>query len=130
VPDFVFGIRDRNRKTGRNERYYFVEIDRGTMPVSRKDITQTSFIRKVLSYADTLDAKLAQKRFGIAGFQVLTVTHSQRRIIAICDTISELQNNKVTANTFLFKVDRNKQSHLHFHTDWHNIRGNPINLFT
>jgi len=77
VPDYVFGLRQLS--TGK-ERYYFVEIDRGTMPVFRRDIMQTSFMRKILSYADTFERGLANSRFGMKGFQVLTVTTSETRI--------------------------------------------------
>jgi len=45
VPDYVFGL--KNIETNK-QRYYFVEIDRGTMPVSRRDIKQTSYMRKIL----------------------------------------------------------------------------------
>ena len=50
VPDYVFGL--RLSKTGQ-ERYYFVEIDNGTMPVKRRNNRQTSYLRKILSYAHT-----------------------------------------------------------------------------
>jgi hypothetical protein len=33
--------------------YFLVEIDRGTMPVERSDITQSSMLRKFLAYGAT-----------------------------------------------------------------------------
>jgi len=123
VPDFVFGIRlmDDNRQT--REKYFFVEVDRGTMPITRADITQTSFKRKVLSYADTFESGLAKTRFGINGFQVLTVTTSNERIKAIQAVINDLPEKSFSAGTFLFKTKDDKQGHLPFHSAWQNARG-------
>lgn len=120
VPDYVFGI--KNRQTTQ-ERFYFVEIDRGTMPVTRRDITQTSFLRKILSYADTFERSLALKRFGIKGFQVLTVTTSEARIKAIQNAIATLPERPFSAGTFLFKTKVDNQIHFSFHSDWQTSKG-------
>jgi hypothetical protein len=44
MPDLVFGLRFPDR------RCFMVEIDRGTMPITRSDIRQTSFERKLRGY--------------------------------------------------------------------------------
>ncbi len=80
VPDAVFGLHYTHRPEGKNKAYFFVEIDRGTMPILRRDIRQSSFARKLHSYADTHDRKLHTKHFGIKNFRVLTVTTSRERI--------------------------------------------------
>jgi len=125
VPDYVFGL--RNAETGK-EKFYFVEIDRGTMPISRRDITQTSFIRKILSYADTLDSDLAFKRFEMKGFQVLTVTTSKDRIKAIQANIANLPKKPFSANTFLFKTKDDGQGRFPFHSGWQNAKGASADL--
>lgn len=125
VPDYVFGL--RQTKTGQ-DRYYFVEIDNGTMPVKRRDNRQTSYLRKILSYADTLENQIAQKRFGMNGFQVLTVTTSQKRIASIQAAIDRLPDRKFSPNTFLFKSKTEKQASLPFREDWHNWKGYPVEL--
>jgi hypothetical protein len=119
LPDYVFGLRS---KDGR-ERFYFVEIDRGTMPVTRRDITQSSFARKVLSYADTFERGLGLRRLGMSGFQVLTVTTSQARIQSIQDAIANLSSTSFSANTFLFKSKSDPQTPFPFHTGWQNTKG-------
>ena len=119
LPDYIFGIR---HKDGR-ERYYFVEIDRGTMPVSRRDIRQTSFMRKVLSYADTFNRGLAKQRFDISGFQVLTVTTSIERIQTIQRATAGLPDTSFSANTFLFRTKTDTQLSLPFLSGWQNLRG-------
>lgn len=125
VPDFVFGI--HNTQTNQ-DRYYFVEIDRGTMPVTRRDITQTSFVRKIRSYADTFERGLAKERFGINGFQVLTITTSEDRIKAIQDAIASLPERSFSANTFLFRTKGDDQARLPFHSEWQNWRGKPSDI--
>lgn len=121
LPDYVFGLRDENGR----ERYFFVEIDRGTMPITRRDIRQSSFLRKVLSYADTFERGLATKRFGWSGFQVLTVTTSKARIETIQHAIAALPNTSFSANTFLFRSKSDPQAPLPFHTEWQNAKGAP-----
>ena len=117
LPDYVFGIEDQNGR----KKFFFVEIDRGTMPVSRRDITQTSYIRKILSYADTFKRGLAIKRFGMNGFQVLTVTTSMQRIQSIQNAIKNLPGKSFSTNTFLFRVKGDNQASLPFHAIWKNF---------
>lgn len=120
VPDYVFGIRDTRAGS---QRFYFVEIDRGTMPVTRRDITQSSFLRKILSYADTFERGLAKSRFNMKGFQVLTVTTSEERIKAIQAAIADLPETSFSANTFLFKTKDDQQGRFPFHSGWQNAKG-------
>ena len=129
VPDHIFGIQNDTGTSKRNEKFYFVEVDRGTMPVTRRDITQSSIIRKVLSYADTLDRNLAEKRFGMKGFQVLIVTTSEKRIQAMQDAIATLPDTSFSANTFLFRVKDNSQTHFPFYSGWQNSKGAAVSLF-
>ena len=125
MPDFVFGL--RNAKTGK-EKFFFLEIDNGTMPVSRKDVMQTSFMRKVQSYIDTLDQDIPKRRFSIPGFQVLTVTTSDNRIASIQNAIGNLSGKKFSANTFLFKSKSDHQSAFLFHGKWRNSKNAPADL--
>jgi hypothetical protein len=119
LPDYVFGLRNEHGR----ERFFFVEIDRGTMPVKRRDITQTSFARKVLSYADTFERGLALRRFGMTGFQVLTVTTTPARIQSIQDAIASLPDSSFSSNTFLFRSKGGSQPPFPFHAGWQNAKG-------
>ena len=125
VPDFVFGF--RNTETGK-EKFFFLEIDNGTMPISRKDVTQTSFMRKVHSYIDTVEQDIAKRRFGIAGFQVLTVTTSEKRIVSIQKAIAGISDRKFSANTFLFKPKEVQQFTLPFYSSWMNWKNAASDL--
>jgi hypothetical protein len=45
IPDHVFGLEFNNQRC-----WYFLEADRATMPVTRGNLDQTSFYRKLLAY--------------------------------------------------------------------------------
>jgi protein involved in plasmid replication-relaxation len=52
-PDRVFGLHFEGVPESRQRAYFFLEADRGTMPVMRKGLAQTSFARKLLAYWET-----------------------------------------------------------------------------
>src|SRR5205823_3872848 len=87
VPDFVFGLifPDGSR------RCFMVEIDRGTMPISRSDFRQTSFERKMRTYLYAHAAKLHDHHFGWKTFRVLTVTTDQYRMSSMIAALKNLQ---------------------------------------
>jgi hypothetical protein len=86
VPDLAFGIgfRDGSR------RCFVVEIDRGTMPISRSDISQTSFERKMRGYLTAYAGRQHERQFGWKAFRVLTVTTDRCRLGSIVDTLRRL----------------------------------------
>jgi hypothetical protein len=98
APDKVFGIEDADG----SRRYYFLEMDRGTMPVARSDIRHTSLLRKFLSYDATFRDNLHRNLFGLPGFQVLTVTTSEERIATCVEVLRELTHTRDAAKRFLF----------------------------
>jgi len=89
-PDRVFGLRFADRPEGRQVAYFFLEADRGTMPVTRKELRQTSFRRKLLAYQETWRQGLHRSHLGIPNFRVLTVTTSEERmrhLVAACRSL-------------------------------------------
>jgi len=64
----------------RRKAFFLVEIDRGTMPVARRDLKQSSILRKLLAYQTMWKMKLHQKHFGWGNFRVLFVTESSERV--------------------------------------------------
>ncbi len=104
VPDAVFGIEYIDKPEGKNKAYFFVEIDRGAMPILRRDIRQTSFSRKMHSYADTFERKLHSENFGIKNFRVLTVTTSQERIETMIGAFESEVADIAPVGMFLFHV--------------------------
>lgn len=78
-PDRIFGLRFEGKPENQQQVYFFLEADRGTMPVARKGLTQTSFLRKLLAYRETWRQRLHTVHLGISNFRVLTVTTSRER---------------------------------------------------
>lgn len=103
VPDCVFGLEYRG------ERYwYFLEADRGTMPVTRRSLQPSSIRRKFHCYAATWEQKIHQK-LGIRRFRVLTVTTKSNRVesmIRICR-----DNIKTGRGLFLFTTLESLKKH-------------------
>ncbi|HEX4960621.1 MAG TPA: replication-relaxation family protein [Thermoanaerobaculia bacterium] len=79
-PDKVFGLRFEGRPENRRHAFFFLEADRGTMPVARKGLAQTSFLRKLLSYRETWRQGLHRAHLGIPNFRVVTVTTNRERV--------------------------------------------------
>jgi DNA-binding Lrp family transcriptional regulator len=78
IPDRVFGLEFAGKQC-----WYFLEADRGTMPITRDNLDQTSFQRKLLAYEATWTQNLHRTRFGWQRFRVLTVTTSSQRVQGI-----------------------------------------------
>jgi hypothetical protein len=91
IPDLAFGLlfKDGSR------RCFMVEIDRGTMPIIRRDIRQTSLERKMRTYLAAHAAKKHKRQFGWKTFRVLTVTTDEHRVRS---TLDELRNLRVAGS--------------------------------
>ncbi len=76
IPDAGFSIGEGDA----DHAYCILEVDRGTMPVTRSDPNQTSFQRKVLAYRETRSAGVLWKRWDVPGFRVLVVTETRKRM--------------------------------------------------
>jgi hypothetical protein len=98
APDKVFGIEHADG----SRRYYFLEMDRGTMPVARSDLRRTSLLRKFLSYDATFRDNLHRSLYALPGFQVLTVTTSEERIGTCVEVLRELAHARDGVKRFLF----------------------------
>lgn len=91
IPDFVFAL-DYPDVAGQNQRaYFFLEADRGTMPVKRHSLSQTSFYRKLLAYETTWVQDIHRQQLGIHRFRVLTVTTIPKRVETLAQACSELK---------------------------------------
>jgi hypothetical protein len=92
IPDRVFAFEFPDAQGVTERAYFFLEADRGTMPVVRKNLTQTSFYRKLLAYAATWTQDLHRTLFGFHRFRVLTVTESSERVKSLVETCSKLEH--------------------------------------
>lgn len=82
IPDAVFGLETTNS----HRTWFVLEADRATMPVTRSNLDQSSFRRKILAYQATWTQNLHRTQFGWQRFRVLTITTSQERL----DTMQEV----------------------------------------
>ena len=85
APDYPFAIQYPDGRF----RAFLVECDRGTMPVDRANLQQTSLKRKFLAYAAAKRADLHQRQFGWKAFRVLLVTTNKQRADNVLATIRE-----------------------------------------
>jgi len=92
VPDLVFALDASNQHGSINRSFFFLEVDRGTMPVIRKSLVQSSFYRKLLAYEATWAKGLHRSQFGFHRFRVLTVTTSAARVKSLVDACSQLKS--------------------------------------
>lgn len=86
-PDKVFGLQVSGEE---RPAVFFLEADRGTMPVTRAGLSQSSFFRKLLAYQATWTQGIHRSRFGFPRFRVLTVTSSPERVghlVAACQRL-------------------------------------------
>lgn len=99
LPDAAFAL-ERMRSDGTTERaYFFLEADRGTMPVARKSLAQTSFRRKFVAYEATWSHGIHRSRFGLNRFRLLTVGTSAARLSSLRNECAKLKSGK---GLFLF----------------------------
>ena len=120
IPDRVFALEYPDKEGGTKRIYFFLEADRGTMPVKRRHFSQTSFFRKLLAYEATWSQAIHQKKFGFNRFRVLTVTTSAVRVRSLVEACSELKRGH---GLFLFVDFRALQNTPSILTHpWHTTR--------
>ena len=99
VPDCVFGLEFTDQPPERSRAYFFLEADRGTMPITRNGLHHSSFHRKFLAYEATWLQELHRKHFGFNRFRVLTVTTSADRLTHLVEASRQLNRGQ---GLFLF----------------------------
>lgn len=99
IPDRVFALDFGVQSVKENRAFFFLEADRGTMPVTRRNLSQTSFYRKLLAYEATWSQSIHRARFGFHRFRVLTVTTSRARLERIIEATRTLERGR---GLFLF----------------------------
>jgi hypothetical protein len=91
VPDRVFALEFPDASGQTQRVHFFLEADKGTMPVMRRTLSQTSFFRKLLAYEATWTQKIHQRHLGIHRFRVLAVTTSVARVKSLVEACSRLK---------------------------------------
>ena len=108
IPDRVFALEAEEESPAQKPAVFFLEADRGTMPVIRKNLSQTSFYRKLLAYQATWTQGLHHSLFGFHRFRVLTVTTSTARVQSLVAACSQLKSGH---GLFLFTDQATLQKH-------------------
>ena len=104
IPDFVFCLSAASNE----RRNFFVEIDRGTMPVARRDFTQTSFERKMRAYLAAYAAKMHEKQFGWKSCRILTVTTDRKRARSMMDALRRLRAHGTPGPSLFYFATRDE----------------------
>ena len=100
VPDGLFGLTFPDETAA----YFLLELDRGTIPISRSRDDHRSIRRKLKTYHDGWRAQRHVEQFGIKQMRVLTVTSSKQRVLNIVGAVRSITEDR-GSNFFLF-VDR------------------------
>jgi hypothetical protein len=121
IPDYVFALIKGNETC-----VYCLEIDRGTMPVFRERLSQTSFARKILAYHETWKSRFAEENFDWKRFRVVTVTSSSERSSHLTGACQKLLKNKSGGKLFLFSSESEISESLDIYTHlWRTGKGMP-----
>ena len=105
VPDGLFGLRFADDTAA----YFALEVDRGTIPITRTDANGTPAWRKSIAYKlatywEAWKAGQHGKQFGLKQMRVAFVTSSRERVEHMLDVVGEITEGKGTG-LFVF-VDR------------------------
>ena len=124
IPDRVFGL-EYTAPGGKPTRaYYFLEADRGTMPVTRQNLSQSSFYRKLLAYEATWTQNLHRTRLGLHRFRVLTVTNGPERVQTLVEACRQLERGQ---GLFLFTAAEAVRAHSYpLAMPWVSARENAV----
>jgi hypothetical protein len=89
-PDAIFSI---------NDTYFVLEADRGTEPVLRNNLNETSYLKKLLQYRDVLKNQTYKKVWNIPNMIVLNITTKAERVQSLTDLMVKLN---ITSKSLTF----------------------------
>lgn len=124
-PDLVFGLLfpDGSR------RCFMVEIDRGTMPVTRAGMTQSSFERKMRGYLSAHASGRHTEQLGWKTFRVLVVTTDQQRTRSMLKALREQPTPPGPGpSLFLFALRSELRSSNPLSHNWADASGRTMRL--
>lgn len=101
VPDAAFAVERTDQSGGTRRWNFFLEADRGTMPLHRKSLRQSSIHRKVLAYSKSRASGVLKDKFGVPGFQVIFIARSKERLQHIKE-VCEAESKGRESSLFLF----------------------------
>jgi hypothetical protein len=99
VPDAVFGI----EYAGKGRRFFALECDRDHEPLYRSNLSQTSYLRKLLQYRQVMRDGVHKTHWGLPNLMVLNVTTSQLHKAKMVELAGDLSDGRGN-NYLLFKA--------------------------
>jgi hypothetical protein len=75
----MFGI-EYTADSMKTYRFFALEVDRSTMPVTRSMPGQTSYLAKLAAYGEIIAQKVHKTHWGVSTLLVLTITTSEARM--------------------------------------------------
>ena len=121
VPDAAFAVEHTGHSATPRRWHFFLELDRGTMPLHRKSLRQSSIHRKVLAYSRTRISRALKDSYGISGFQVIFIARSEERLKHIRETCDAATKGRAS---FLFLFATQEELRLRNHLIASAITGN------
>lgn len=100
VPDAVFGFRYNDACTLKY-RFFALEVDRATMPVTRSSFRASSYHRKLLAYDQALKRGLYKSLWGIPNLLILTISTDAAHLQNLLGPAQRLGDFRTA---FLFKA--------------------------
>jgi Replication-relaxation len=129
IPDKIIGIRNRHREVGHDQKFFFIEIDRGTQPVVRSNLAQSSILRKLIGYGTTYRDDLHKTVYNLPNFRVLTITTGRKRIENIIDAHDQHTKTLCSPKLFLFAPRPDLLAAPDFFAyPWVDAAGSPVRL--
>jgi hypothetical protein len=102
VPDGLFGLEYTLDGTT-SYRFFALEADRNTMPVTRANLHQSSYLKKMLAYQEITTQHIYRTHLGIPNLLILNVTTSEQHMRSLMELLNELTAGK-GSKVFLFKT--------------------------
>lgn len=125
VPDAAFGLKENGKPGKVATSYYFVEVDRATMPVHSANPDRSSIYKKLMAYHESWKQSLHKEHFGISGVRTLFLTTSTERMehfIQAAKVVADEQPYpRKNGKHLLFSLQEEAIKYLLNHT-WHNAR--------
>src|SRR5665213_2116080 len=102
VPDGLFGL-EYVYDGSKAYRFFALETDRNTQPVTRSDLNQSSYLRKILAYRQIAMQNIHKSQLGLPNLLILTVTTNEPHMANIMSLVKELAHEG-KSKLFLFKT--------------------------
>lgn len=100
TPDAVFGLEYAINGT-KSYRFFALEADLGTMPVERKTLAQSSYLKKLLCYRQVISQALHLTVWGVPNLLVLNALPGEMRLEGVMRLLAQISNGRGSPS-FLF----------------------------